>query len=440
MKHVFIFFSLMLASSFLYAGKSFKASKPIASDTNRVIGTDSTKWLADLAFYREQMPKMHGNLFHTMTKKEFNNAISWVEKKIPHLTANQAKTAILRLVAMVKDGHTRVRQETLGEHMLPIRLFYFDDGLYIEAAEKKYQEIVGGSVEKIGSMTAGQVYTNVRDLIPVDGDNEYRRRQLAPDLMVNPEILQSVGATENAQMVKLTVQKEGRHITVDLPAGGFRPLNKHGWPAEDPEWINARTLAGKPAPLYLQHADKAYWAQFLPGGKTLYIQYNQVNDQPGAAPIAKFFPPLITEAEHRKVDRIVLDVRLNGGGNNELNRPIWHALLKSDRFNQKEKLWIIIGPKTFSAATSFIDEVELNTNAIFIGQPSGETPNQWGDPRDIKLPNSGIIVQASTLWWQLVDPRDNRPFKKPDIAVAMSFNDYKNGIDPVMEAIEQYHQ
>ena len=134
--------------------------------------------------------------------------------------------------------------------------------------------------------------------------------------------------------------------------------------------------------------------------------------------------------------RIVLDVRLNGGGNNGLNRPIWHALIKSERFNQKGKLWVITGPKTFSAAMDFVDDMELNTNAVFIGLPTGETPNQWGDPSDIKLPNSGIVVQASTVWWQLADPHDNRPYRKPDIAVGLSFEDYKNGIDPVLKTIE----
>jgi hypothetical protein len=410
------------------------------SDTGKLIGADSARWLEDLAFYREKMPETHGNLFHKMTGQQFNDSITLLGKKIPGLTVNQAKSAILRLVAMVGDGHTRVRQETLGEHMLPVRLYYFADGLYVESAEKAYQNILGCKVERIGNMTAENVYAAVRDLIPVDGDNEYRRHLMAPEFMVNPEILTSVGAIKTAQTVAITVQKGGQHFTVTLPAGLFRPWNNHGWPVDGPGWVNARLLSGKPAPLWLEHTNKAYWYRFLPGGEILYIQFNEVADQQGAAPIAKFFPLLIKEADEKKVERVVLDVRLNGGGNNELNRPIWHALLKSDRLNRKGKLWVITGPKTFSAATSLVDELELNTHATFIGQPTGESPNQWGDPRDIKLPNSGIVIQASTIWWQLEDPRDHRSFRKPDISVGMSFNDYKNGLDPVLETIERVHK
>ena len=182
--------------------------------------------------------------------------------------------------------------------------------------------------------------------------------------------------------------------------------------------------ATSPAPLWLQHPDKPYWHAFLDGGRTLYVQYNQVQDEPGGEPISAYFPHLFAQADRQGVERVIIDVRLNGGGNNELNRPIWHALLRSDRLNQKGRLWVVIGPKTFSAAMNFVDDMELNTHATFVGEPTGETPNMWGDPVSLTLPNSGIVVQTSTLWWQMEDPRDHRAFRAPDIPVQMSFADY----------------
>ena len=35
-------------------------------------GMDVTKWREDLAILREQMPRNHGNLFHTMTREQFD--------------------------------------------------------------------------------------------------------------------------------------------------------------------------------------------------------------------------------------------------------------------------------------------------------------------------------------------------------------------------------
>ncbi|HEY4355739.1 MAG TPA: hypothetical protein VGN16_08340 [Acidobacteriaceae bacterium] len=400
---------------------------------------DAAKWKEDLAVLREQMPRIHGNLFHSMTREQFHDAIDALEKKLPQLTSNQVKAEIMRLVAMVHDGHTRVRPETLGNHMLPVRLHFFADGLYVEAADNPYANIVGGKVERIGAMSAEDAYASVRPLVQVDKDNEYRRKLLAPDLLVTPEVLQAIGATKSSETVELTVEKDHREITIPLPAGPFRARNNHGWPADPKGWVNARTSAGKPVPLWLQHTGRNYWHQFLADQRTLYIQYNQVQDEPGGEPISRYFPALFKEAAEKNVDRVILDLRLNGGGNNELNRPIWHAIIKNERLNQKGRLWVIIGPQTFSAAMNFVDDLEMNTNALFVGEPTGETPNMWGDPVDLKLPNSGIVIQASTLWWQFEDPRDDRPYRAPDLAAAMTFADYAGNIDPAMEAIEGSH-
>jgi hypothetical protein len=111
-------------------------------------------------------------------------------------------------------------------------------------------------------------------------------------------------------------------------------------------------------------------------------------------PISAYFPHLFEEADRHRAERVIIDVRLNGGGNNELNRPIWHALLRSDRLNQKGRLWFVIGPKTLSAAMNFVNVMELNTHATFVGEPTGETANMWGDPVSVTLPNSGIVVQT----------------------------------------------
>ena len=398
-------------------------------------GMDASKWHEDLAILREQMPENHGNLFHAMTREQFNGALDALEQALPGLTTGQVTVGIMRLVAMVNDGHTRVRQESLGNHILPVRLHFFADGLYVVSAEKTHAAIVGGKVEKIGLMSAEDAYAAVRPLISVDADNEGRRRLLAENLLVMPEVLQAIGAINQPNLVDLTVEKGGRETTAAISGERVAPWSDLVWVMDPESWVGARANAGNPLPLWLQHPEKHYWHAFLDDRKTLYVQYNQVQDQPGSAPISEYFPSLFREADRRKVDRVIIDLRLNGGGNNELNRPIWHALLKSDRLNRKGKLWVVIGPKTFSAAMNFVDDMELNTSALFIGEPTGETPNMWGDPVSLKLPNSGIVVQTSTLWWQMEDPRDKRPFRAPDITAKMTFADYANNVDPVLSAI-----
>ncbi len=396
---------------------------------------DATRWREDLAVLREQMPKVHGNLFHTMSREQFDSALDALEEALPGLTASQVKIRILRLVAMVNDGHTRVPLETLGNQVFPVRLHFFGDGLYVVSADKAYAAIVGGKVKRIGSLSVDDAYAAVRPLVSVDAENEGRRRFLAVNFLVVPEVLQAIGATRSIDVVDLAVDKGGRESTAELSAQPAAALNEYAWPLEPRTWLDVREHANGTLPLWLRHPDQHYWHAFLDNHRTLYVQYNQVQDEPGGEPISRYFPHLFREADARRVERLVIDVRLNGGGNNELNRPIWQALIKSERLNQKGKLWVIIGPKTFSAAMNFVDDMEANTNATFVGEPTGETPNMWGDPVSIELPNSGIVVRTSTLWWQMADPRDKRPYRTPDIPVEMKFSDYANNIDPVLDAI-----
>ena len=418
--------ALWLSLALLSAG--FLRAEPLA-------GMDATKWHQDLAVLREQMPKVHGNLFHTMSREQFYGALDALQQALPELTSSQVKIRILRLVAMVNDGHTRVPLESLGNRIFPVRLHYFSDGLYVVSADKAYAAIVGGKVKKIGSLSVDEAYAAVRPLVSVDAENEGRRKFLAVNFLVTPEILQAIGATKSPDVVDLAVDKDGRESTVALAAQPSSAFTEYAWPMEPRTWVDAREHAGSKLPLWLQHPDMPYWHAFLDDRKTLYVQYNQVQDEPGAEPISKYFPRLFREADAKRIERLIIDVRLNGGGNNELNRPIWHALIKSERLDVKGKLWVIIGPKTFSAAMNFVDDMEANTNAIFAGEPTGETPNMWGDPVSIVLPNSGLVVRTSTLWWQMADPRDKRPFRAPDIPVGMKFNDYAKNVDPVLDAI-----
>jgi Flp pilus assembly protein TadD len=76
---------------------------------------------------------------------------------------------------------------------------------------------------------------------------------------------------------------------------------------------------------------------------------------------------------------------------------------------------------------------------VFVGEPSGGKVNSYGDSRRITLPNSGITVRVSTLWWQ-EDPRDTRQWKAPDIAAELGSADYRDNVDPALQAVLAYRR
>src|SRR4028119_298303 len=66
--------------------------------------TETEKWREDLRYMAEQMPALHNNLFHTMSREQFDNAVKKLNDRIPSLARHQIIVELARIVAMVEDG------------------------------------------------------------------------------------------------------------------------------------------------------------------------------------------------------------------------------------------------------------------------------------------------------------------------------------------------
>jgi hypothetical protein len=127
-------------------------------------------------------------------------------------------------------------------------------------------------------------------------------------------------------------------------------------------------------------------------------------------------------------------LRGNSGGDGTLNRPLVQALVRHRGLDQPGALWALIDRGTFSAAVIMAVDLESWTSAILVGEKTGGGPNTYGDSRRIVLPNSGITVRVSSLYWQLTDPRDERDGVTPHLAMEESYADWQARRDPVLEA------
>ncbi|MBK7374114.1 MAG: tetratricopeptide repeat protein [Chitinophagaceae bacterium] len=130
----------------------------------------------------------------------------------------------------------------------------------------------------------------------------------------------------------------------------------------------------------------------------------------------------------------MLDVRLNGGGNNYKNKPIVTGIIENRKINLPGKLFVIIGRRTFSACQNLVNELSNYTNALFVGEPTSENINFYGDNRRVVLPRSGTPVFLSFAWWQDKPQWENADWLGPQLAVDMSFEEYRTNKDPALEA------
>ena len=80
--------------------------------------------------------------------------------------------------------------------------------------------------------------------------------------------------------------------------------------------------------------------------------------------------------------------------------------------------------------------LERWTPAIFVGEPTGDPPNGYGDPKRTVLPNSGLTVQVSTLYWQVSNPKDKRDAIAPLIPAAPTIASVGAHRDVALEVVK----
>jgi hypothetical protein len=199
-------------------------------------------------------------------------------------------------------------------------------------------------------------------------------------------------------------------------------------------WVDARD--GAPTPLWLSDPTDTYWYRYLPESRTLYCQLNAILQNPQDS-LAAFLARAVATADSAGAERLVLDLRLNGGGNGQWNRDILRALIKS-RYDAPGRLLVITGRRTWSAAGMLISDIENFTDAVFVGEPSAARGNGYGDSQRLVLPNSHVTVRVSTLYWQFWDPRDTRPWIDPTVRTSLTLADYRAGRDPALAAAVAY--
>jgi hypothetical protein len=438
---------VMMALVFYLSGVESPA--PVCAQTSalrqkspRILSVE--KWGEDLHFLVERVETAHRFPFSKVTKEAFEGAAADLKARIPSLSDHDIVVEMAALVAMLGDGHSRlslpiVQGEAQGRahtttpvpadrdllfRRYPIALYLFSDGLFISGGAADHTEFIGAEVVRIGRMTASEALQSVRKIANVD--NEIGHKLSGPTFLGLAEVCSACGVVDDMENLPLLIKDSSgteREIVVK-PQDRLAAVN----------YVQAFELPGKPVPLWLKNRTDPHWFEFLPEKRAVFCQINAIQDKP-AETMAQFASKLADFIEANPVERLVVDLRWNGGGNNYLNRSFILALVRSVKVNRYGRLFTLIGRTTFSAAMHLTIDLEHWTNTVFAGEPTGTTTSHYGDSRRHTLPNSGLILRLSTIYWRDWTTDEKRPWIAPNIPVELSSKDYFGGADPVLEAV-----
>ena len=389
------------------------------------------KWRTDIDFFATRVAESHYDLFDHVSSARWQQQTGELKQQLDQLSDAEVYVRLQQLLGQVKDGHSVVVPPLGGMqhfHGLPLRLTRFKDGVYIQAADRQYGALVGQRLTHINGQPVAKVLQGLKSLF--QGDNQYGADyQLLRWFATMPEILQALGLGGQGKDVKLGVldgQGARTEVTVSgkLLDGRQFGLNEH--PAE---WLE---MGSDKSPLWQQQRESHYWFKYLKDSHLVYFKYNRVrNDR--KAPLDQFVREVIDKAEQHKA-RLVIDLRSNNGGNGQLNALLLHALLASE-INQRGRLFVLIGNKTFSAAHQLALSLQYHTNAVFVGEPTGSSLVYRGESNQVLLPNTGLMVMVASRQFQQQLSDDHRVTLAPDILVQPSGAQFGAGQDPVLDAV-----
>lgn len=392
-------------------------------------------WRHDLILLAREVKRKAYDPFRLVSEADFDAAVQKLHGSVPKLSDMQVIVEMRKLLRVLGDGHARITgtdQHHELQQRLPLQFYLFEEGLYIIAAAPEHKGLLGVRVLRFGEQTVDQVMAAL-DVV-ICRDNEWWPREMAPHRMRELPLLHALGLTPESDQVELTVlDADGKTRPVHIAVDPSSP--RPGTALPDPgRWLTYAETLSSPLPLYLKNRDAAYWFEYLPADLLIYFQFNSVRDEPEES-LADFCERLFAFVEDSDVEKLVLDMRWNGGGNTFLELALLHRLIGCKKVNRRGKLFVIIGRATFSAAQNGATLIERHTEAIFVGEPSGSSPNFIGETIPITLPYSKLQLNVSDLYWQTSWPMDHRTWIAPLLYTPPTFAAYRENRDPALEAI-----
>ena len=319
---------------------------------------------------------------------------------------SRAIVELMRLGALLGDrnGHTGIlplREHPRPFSAYPVQLHEFEDGVFVVAADSP--QLVGRELVAVAGTPLAEVMAAVTPLVP--RDNEWTTRARRPHFIAVAEVLVGLGFIDRVGSAAFRFGGRDAGVEVELE------------PRPAPEALRV-----------LEQPRATCRIDAIADGRVLHLAYNVTRGD-----TSKFATEIARVARTTGADALVLDLRHNAGGDNTTYRPLLE-LLETWSVNQAKKLTVLISRVTFSAAMQLVIDLEQRTPAVFVGEPTGASPNHYGDAVSLELEECGVIARVATISWTTAGVADERTTKEPDLHVGVESAAFFAGEDPVLAA------
>jgi hypothetical protein len=370
---------------------------------------DVAAWRANLDVIAAELPKRHPAPFTRTDEETFRLQVEDLAGKLAIMDRDQRITSLARIVALIGDPHTQLHLGPLARaEVYPVRLYWFTDGIVITEAAAPHAWAVGARVVSVGGRPIDDAGHLLATTFGWEAEG-WRRAEIAWRLTW-PTFMRGAGLVAAGAPARFgVVDASGAERELVLEPTAWKPT------------APAATL-----PLYRQRPASFYWSKPLPDERALYVQYNKCADAPDLS-FADFTRTITAGLDG--VDRLIIDLRLNGGGDSRVIQPLLDAIAARPRL--KGRVFVLISRHTFSSGLTNALQLDY-LGAVLVGEPAGSPASHFGEVKLLPLPHHGFTLQHSTKRFD--HPNTDPIAVAPEVLVELASADWLGGKDPVLTA------
>jgi len=413
---------------------------------------ERTAVLADLAQFRTEVFDLD-RAFTPAARAQALQRLATLREQAGRVDASRLSLELAQLMALADNGHSlsypspRVHRS----NRVALRLAPFEDDFYVLRARAAQRDLLGARLLAIDGVPIERLREAARTL--VGGLPAWRDRQ-APLLFESPQLLKALGLIassaaaeyvfESTDGTRATRRLEGEAPGVERPHSDTERLllpgvqeGQHGWTG---------LLPAAHAPWALQDPDSLLRWTYRDDLNAVLIDMRVTNNTPQMT-LADFLSQVDAAIEHHRPEHLVLDFRLNGGGDLTKGRDFVERLPQRVR----GQIFVLTSPWSFSAAISLTGYLKQAApqRVHIVGEGIGDRMQFFAEGHQVTLKNLGDVFLMATERHDYVDgcrhhedchaPVRQRPIAlpglAPEIAAPWTIEAYRRGIDPAMQIV-----
>lgn len=407
----------------------------------------------DLAYFRHYFDLDRSYAPDARARAE--GLLAQYEAQAAPFTAPGFDLAVARMVALADNGHSRVHPGPLSRrnNHLPCHFYRFADGYYVLRARPACADLLGARVAALDGRPVDEVAGRMYEYF--GGPRNHYDQFASVFFFESPALLHAAGLADAADRLRVrAILRDGSErempLVADLPdadaprAYSDEYLSPRRIDKEAADWA-ALLPADAELPLFLRDYATPFRSMPLDDPGVHYVQLRSNSDEPGH-PIGEFLDRVEQDIRARKPRVVVLDLRLDQGGN----------FTKTASFMKRlpalaasiEHVYALTSAWTFSAGNVSLALLKQHGagKVTVVGEPVGDRIRIWAEGGTLVLPNSKLAIGYATglhdyrrscfgepgcFWIMAFYPMQVQSLL-PDVRVDYTFDDYAHLRDPVL--------